>query len=387
MDRFRIQSNLEEQGGRWYVHSRVYDAETGQKFQRKRSTKIIARQGQKRINKKKAEAIMPDMECKIMEEFREIERQSEPLLSDYVNRWIETKKSALRGNTMEAYRQYADGHILPALGAYRVADISFGLIQDYVTEKGQSLSADSLKKQMSVINGSLDIAVADGIIPINPARVAKFTFPKTQKFKSDSYTDAELSILIQGAKAVGEPMLSVITLAAIYGLRREEILGLRWQDINFQSKELTIQNTVVKGGGSIIEEERTKTKKSHRQITLVEGTIPYLEELKQQHMDNGWKLDKVVRHKNGNDVRPDYITRARKKLMKDCGLRQLRLHDLRRTAASMLATQLSPKQVQDLLGHENISTTMDIYTKLHRKERDETAGAMDSVLKNAGICY
>ena len=104
-------------------------------------------------------------------------------------------------------------------------------------------------------------------------------------------------------------------------------------------------------------------------------------------MKAGLKLDKVCVWPNGEEVRPDYITSKTKKLMKESGLRVIRFHDLRHTAASLLAPAVSPQQLQRFMGHEDISTTYGTYAHLMDKERKATSAAMNSVFEKAGVLF
>ena len=97
-------------------------------------------------------------------------------------------------------------------------------------------------------------------------------------------------------------------------------------------------------------------------------------------------LDKVCRWPDGRDVLPTYITAKIRKMMKKYGFEHIRVHDLRHTAASLLATQATPKQVQEFLGHSNIGTTMNIYAHILDDTRKATSGIMDGILKNSVFC-
>ena len=206
---------------------------------------------------------------------------------------------------------------------------------------------------------------------VNSLIADRVEFPTSHKFMGAMiYSEAEVNLLLNKAKEAGEPIRAAITLAVCYGMRRSEVLGLRWKDIDFERKTLTVCNTVVQNGELRIEEERTKTAKSHRSIGLLPMTIPYLKELREKQSAAKLKTDKVVAWMDGQEVRPDFIYRKTRQLMKKCGLPVIRFHDLRHTAASLLAPHVTPKQLQEFLGHEDISTT---YTCSGRsKERNDS---------------
>jgi len=199
------------------------------------------------------------------------------------------------------------------------------------------------------------------------------------------YSEAEVNLLLNKAKEAGEPIRAAITLAVSYGMRRSEVLGLRWKDIDFERETLTVCNTVVQNGELRIEEERTKTAKSHRSIGLLPMTIPYLKELREKQAAAKLKTDKVVAWMDGQEVRPDFIYRKTRQLMKKCGLPVIRFHDLRHTAASLLAPHVTPKQLQEFLGHEDISTTLGIYAHVLDDQKRETTAAMNNVLSGLSV--
>lgn len=166
----------------------------------------------------------------------------------------------------------------------------------------------------------------------------------------------------------------------VYGLRRSEVCGLRWQDIDFDNGVMHICNTVVKGDAGYIEEERTKTRKSDRVIALVDFTVPHFKALKEQQQTAGLTLGKVCRWSNGDDIKHDYISKKFGKLLKENGLPPIRYHDLRHTAASLLiASGATPQQTQEFLGHETVSTTMNIYAHCLSDVKIKTAKLMNDI--------
>ena len=160
---------------------------------------------------------------------------------------------------------------------------------------------------------------------------------------------------------------------------------MRWKDIDFEGNSLTVSNTVVQNGELKIEAELTKTKAGNRSIALLPVTVPYLQELKEKQEAAKLKTDKVVAWMDGQEVRPDFISRKTRQLMKKCGLPVIRFHDLRHTAASLLAPHVTPEQLRDFLGHEHISTTYDVYTHVLSDQKKATSAAMNEVLKNVSI--
>lgn len=174
-----------------------------------------------------------------------------------------------------------------------------------------------------------------------------------------------------------------------YGLRRSEAIGLRWRDIDFQAGTICICNTVVRNK-TIIEAERTKSKASNRTLYIIPETREYLLTLKHNQEKNRMIMqgayhnnnDRVCVWDNGKPLKPDYISKAFPKLLIKYNLPHIRFHELRHTAGSLLlAKGLSAKQIQEYLGHEQVSTTLDIYGHLSIEGKKEASNAMGGMLK------
>lgn len=381
----RITASLVDDRGTWTVKGRVYDPLTGKTRQRTKSTGYKVRDSTKR----KAEAMKLEIVEKWQAEMCGAQCVASPPFSVYLKKYMKRKRMLRKKeNTLKSYQDYIDVHIEPRLGAVPVRELTLEDIEGFYAEYLKTHSVASARKVNCVISGAFREAIRDGAVSANLADADHLEFPKAERYGGGAaYTDKEVALLIDAAKEAGEPICAAVTLGVCYGLRRSEVCGLRWKDVDLESGTLTVCNTVVCNGDLWIETEGTKTAKSHRTIDLFPDTIPYLKELKQKQKEAGLRLDKVCVWPDGKQVRPDYITRKVKPLMRKCGLRVLRFHDLRHTAASLLAPVVSPQQLQSFLGHEDINTTYGTYAHLMDKERKATSDAMNDVLKKAGIMF
>lgn len=307
-----------------------------------------------------------------------------PLFAEYIKKWLERKSFSRGQNTVLSYIDYANKHILPALGGLKVRSMTLQHLQTYYNVKLDSLSVNTLRKHHVVISGALLDAVRDGIITTNFADYVEF--PRRQKYEGKAYTPEQVAALLEAVEQEGEPIRAGVTLAVCYGLRRSELLGLRWKGIDFEAKTLFVRNTITKYRNLVVEAEQTKTKKSHRTIDLIESTIPYLLQLRQTQERSGLVLDKVCVWPDGKAVRLDYITARTRRIMEKYGLEHIRVHDLRHTAATLLVSRATLKQVQEFLGHEDISTTGNVYAHLMDRDRKATSDIMDGVLRNSVFC-
>ncbi len=266
-----------------------------------------------------------------------------------------------------------------AFGHIKTKDIQYAHLQRYIDDLAGDLKVKSLKKHLVVINGALEDAERSGIISSNPARLVQMP-REAEKFVGNTLNEEEAKEALSAAQEEGEPMYAIVILGMVYGLRRSEMCGLRWKDIDFENGYIHVCNTVVKGKSGHIEEESTKTEKSNRYLPLIGFTIPYFRDLLQQQISSGSKCDKVCQLSDGSPVLPDYITHKYKEFLAAHSLPDIRVHDMRHTAASLLAAHdATPQQAQEFLGHESISTTLDIYTHCLDESKRKTADIMDKI--------
>ncbi len=266
-----------------------------------------------------------------------------------------------------------------AFGQIKTKDIQYAHLQRYIDDLAGDLKVKSLKKHLVVINGALEDAERSGIISSNPARLVQMP-RESEKFVGNTLNEEEAKEALSASQEEGEPMYAIVILGMVYGLRRSEMCGLRWKDIDFENGYIHVCNTVVKGKSGHIEEESTKTEKSNRYLPLIGFTIPYFRDLLQQQISSGSKCDKVCQLSDGSPVLPDYMTHKYKEFLAAHSLPDIRVHDMRHTAASLLAAHdATPQQAQEFLGHENISTTLDIYTHCLDESKRKTADIMDKI--------
>jgi len=319
------------------------------------------------------------------------------LFTDFMLEWLEMMKSRVAETTYSSYNSGISHSIVPYFQdkGYTLTDMEENpkYIQDYYQyELSKGLTANTVIRRHANIRKALQHAFQLDLIKSNPAD--KIERPKKAEYIASYYTEDELTVLFEKSK--GDPLELPIILAAYYGLRRSEILGLKWDAIDFETEKITIRFTVTevsKGAGKgnvIVEKERTKSKASRRVLPLVPIIKETLLKIKQEQADNKRLCcssynDKYLEFVNvnqlGERMKPNYITQHFEILLKRHGLRKIRFHDLRHSCASLLyANGVSLKEIQQWLGHSDISTTANIYTHLDYSSKINTANAILSVL-------
>lgn len=373
----KVTASLQDDKGTWTVRGRVFDPGTGKMKQRTRSTGLKVKDN----TKKKAKAMMQEIVAEWQEESDSAQAAVDnPSFETCVNQWIERKSLTVRENTLESYKVAAKAHIIPELGKTGICDLTRQQLQAYYDRlQRDGISANTMKKHRVIIKGTLKDAVIDGLVPVN---VADFvSLPKVKEFEGKQLTENQVADVLKALEKLDEPLKTAITLALVFGLRREEICGLRWEDIDFENNILSVRNTVTEYAGKVYRDGETKTRSSRRDLYIPEVMADYLKQLKEKQEQSGIDTGKVCAWSDGKEVKPAYITRASMRFLKACGYEGVRLHDLRGTVLSILARKLPIKNVQTFAGHNDVHTTLKYYVHVMDEDKRETAGVMADFLR------
>ena len=323
------------------------------------------------------------------------------LFSDAVRRWLEDVRHRVDEVTYQGYEVQARAHILPYFDdlQIRLCDIDGETLQTYINVKAKfgrsdghgGLSAVSLRQHKNVLNQTLKLAQRDGLIQTNPADLV--VMPHAAQFTGTFYTESQMRDLLTAVK--NERLYPIIYVTALYGLRRSEVLGLKWSSIDFERKSITINHKVteqlVNGKYVPVVSDVMKNKTSCRTLPL----IPAVEEelLKQKEKQQLYRklfkksysteyLDFVCTDQEGKLIRPNFVTEHFDWLLRKYSLPRIRFHDLRHSCASLMVMNgVSMKQVQEWLGHSTFSTTADIYAHLDYKSKEGSAGVIAGLLE------
>lgn len=318
---------------------------------------------------------------------------------DFLYEWLEYKYKSATGKVLDAksielstyagYEQQLNNPIAPY---FRENPVTLqGLTKEHILafyeKELERVKPSTVKHYHALIHGALNYAVDKRMIPGNPA--SRIIFSKDQVFKGDYYLDSEVLDLFEVIR--GHKIELVILLTAFYGLRRSEVIGLKWSAFDFNHDCFSIRHTVttctVKGERVTVKKDKAKNKSSLRTYPL----IPFIKErllaAKKQQEENrklcgrsynkdyvGYVCVDVI----GNLIKPNYVSSTFGKILAKHNMRHIRFHDLRHTCASLLLANGVPiERVKEWLGHSEISTTADIYGHLQYATKKQTAATME----------
>lgn len=325
--------SLQIKNGKYYAVINLIDANG------KRKQKWISTGLEVKGNKKNADQFLRDR-LKDYEQSKQL-AQADMLFADYVHVWLEHVKTSVDIITYQGYLSVAKAHIIPYFEArqFKLCDIGREQIQAYIDEKSQhgrldgkgGLSPKTIKTHKLIIQLALKEAVKNELILRNPCEFV--TLPKMVKHEAGFYTAEQVRALFHAIRQ--EPLYPLIYFTVIYGLRRSEVLGLKWDSVNWETDTVTIKHTVC-FYGDIVEKDTTKTASSFRSYPLTAEVKTILESLKQAETKNRQLFgnaycenDYIFKWENGVPFTPDFVTKKFPKLLRKYGLPHIRFHDLR----------------------------------------------------------
>ncbi len=391
----KITGSLKVVNGNYYLLANHYTAE-GKRKQVHHNLDLKAEKG----NKKEAERRRIELLNKLnagndylspamTHAERERNRLANIPVEDYLLEWIEDHRVNISKSTYNGYHGYLNNRIIPFFKGKNIkvreltGDDCNALYTDMMKD---GLSGVTVRRYHSVIHKAYVDAVKRKIVPYNP--VDQATLPKAKQYIGDYYNASEVKMLLDGART--DELYLVILLAAYYGLRRSEVLGIKWSAIDFDENKITIRHKIVEEDGEAVGYDEMKNQFSYRTLPLLPNTKEELLKAKERQKQmqklfskgyNGDYLEYVCVDAIGRLYNPGYVSSHFGVLLNNLGMRKIRFHDLRHSCASLLlARGVQMKEIQVWLGHSDMSTTANIYSHVDSASKSATARVMEEAL-------
>lgn len=321
---------------------------------------------------------------------------SRTTLAEYLERWLsDYAETNVAAKTFERYAEIIRVHLTPALGHHRLTKLQPLHIQAYYALALQSgrkdgkggLSAQTVIHHHRVLKDALHQAARWRLLVHNPSDAVEP--PRREDREMQVLDDKQIGTLLK--RSVGKSIYIPIMLAVTTGMRRGEILGLRWSDLDLNAGTLAVCQSLehTKSGG--LKFKQPKTRRSRRVVALPDFAVEALRKHRAaqgrlrlqagaEYQDN----DLVCARWDGTPRIPGAVTRAFAKILTDLGLPKVRFHDLRHSHATQLLREgIHPKVVSERLGHSTVGITLDTYSHVTPTMQEEAAKRIDSALRAA----
>lgn len=296
------------------------------------------------------------------------------LMSELWPRWLRTKALMLSPTTLSLYEEHVRFHLNPAFGARDLAGITEDDILGFIETKRRTLARNTVSTQVNLLRQVFAYAVARGFVPASPLQAIRFA--AKAKSSGKALNEQQAGAFLDAAKRSRYYPLYLLALSS--GLRRGELMGLRWQDIDWGTATLHIRETCTYLCSS--SKWITKEPKSKAGLRPVQIPATVLAALRDMY-DRRNPLDGRVFA--GRNYKPwsiqHIVARDLPRVCASAGVPKLRLHDLRHTHATLLLQmKFSPRAVQERLGHSNVAFTLSIYGHVLPGAGAEMAMALQS---------
>ena len=364
--------------GRWEGrYTAGYDPKTD-----KRINKNVLGRTQAEVREKLKVAMA---ECQGLDVSREADEYT---VATWLRTWYELyAKPNVRTATENRYQVIIETYTIPRIGSIKLKKLTTRHLQKLYKEllesgrihlgKGQSagLSTTTVRCAHLMLHAALERAVKERLIPRNPTEDC--IAPKPRKIEMQILPSEDIHTYLEAAKA--RDLLPMFYLELVSGLRKGELVALRWDDLDIQNKTISVSKQYVRNPDGSLELTRPKTENSVRLVSIPQAAVDLLIQEHDKHPNSPYMFPSPI---TGEMYHPDSVVNLHKKILKDAGLPHIRFHDLRHTfATTALQNGVDVKTVSSMLGHYDAGFTLRTYTHATRQKQDEAAQTMGAFME------
>ena len=323
-------------------------------------------------------------EVKVKKNYSHSEGINRYTVATYLRYWMETYcKQNLAANTVRGYQVNIENHIIPEIGGIWLDELTpqeIQLLYTALVEKG--LSGTSIRYVHNNLHKALGQAVKWGLISANPSDFVEA--PKINHYEARTLSFFQVIQLLKGSQ--GQEIYLPILLGVTLGLRRGEVLGLQWQDVDMEAKTITVRQT-ASFRNSELNLSQTKTRCGRRTLLMPDGLCTILQHARLMQQEQAAQIGAsynsfglVCCRADGRVMTDDAFNYQYKKVLRQCNLPPIRIHDLRHTNATLLLQGAVPaKIVSARLGHSSIGVTMDTYSHVNIEMQEVATSALNHI--------
>ncbi len=306
-------------------------------------------------------------------------------VGQYLTRWLASLDGTVRPSTQERYTDVMRRHVAPIVGRVQLSKLSSLDVQNlYANRLAAGLSPTTVNLIHNVLHRALKQAVRWGLLLRNPTEMVDSPREKTPEFVV--WNENQVSVFL--AVTISDEWAALWRLALLTGMRRGEILGLKWEDVDLARGVLAVKRTLSRGAKGAYTFGTPKTAHGRRSIALPPSVVESLKSHRRKQLEGRLVLGEAYQDKDlvfantlGEPLHPNSLAHRFHQLTKQAGLPRIRIHDLRHTSATlMLANGVHPKIAQERLGHADVSMTLNRYSHVTMDMQRDAADQLDTMI-------